>query len=196
MYVFTSDPTRCASEIEVARFVKDCEPPPRGSAAPAASGAEGFGPNGAITISGAYEARVSVRGAAEGAYGFFRRLDGAVIVCSWTAADGGSWVDIGEMQDSEAGNAAEAGGKQWDYTRGVSMDTPTGTRTLKLTWNEVRATLRGFLLDGVPVWGLTALGFCLPRSFGVSLFAHPHFPLIGGRPGGGGQVFHCCPRAV
>jgi len=112
-----------------------------------AGGGSGGGASKGVKITGPYEAREAFPGSADGQYGFFKRdADGAVMVCAWSA-EAATWLDIGEMAgdeaaandvmevDGEEAGAAE-GGKKWDYTCGVTLETKSGMRSLQLRFDE------------------------------------------------------------
>jgi len=145
VYIFTTDPARACSQMEAARYTQDCKPPAkRASAAPVESGG-----GDAMTISGPYDRRAELRGTKDGQYAFFDRGMAPPMMCSWSAS-AGAWIDVGEISDgpgeedsspgglvsSSAGAGAGAGGKAWDYTSSVTMDTPGGTRAMQLCFND------------------------------------------------------------
>ena len=66
---------RAADELVTIGFNSDMTPLP-----PPAAGAGGAPP---VKITGTYEARAAFAGAADGKYGFFKRADGAIMVCAW-----------------------------------------------------------------------------------------------------------------
>lgn len=89
VYVWTADPARASTdEMLLSRFATDMKPPPK----PKPSAEEGAGGGGGlpegVKISGAYESRDQLAGSRDGQYGFFRRADGAVMACAWSAAAG------------------------------------------------------------------------------------------------------------
>jgi phospholipase A-2-activating protein len=116
VYVFSPDASRKCTEVEAARFTKDMEPPPKS----VQMGDNEAGGNGEMRIAGPYEQRASMPGKGDGEYAFFKRADGVVMVCAWSAA-AACWADIGEMTDGptdgpgsmSVGAGAGASG-QWD----------------------------------------------------------------------------------
>jgi len=148
LYVFSEAAARRAPEDgdAVMRFRRDIVRPK--ASAPSddgGAGAGGQGPDGIVT-SGPYAARASRPGTKDGQNGFFVHAEGTMY-CTWSAA-AGAWTDVGLLQDApgdapmsagpsaSAGAGAGASGAKWDYTRAVSIDTPGGTRSLQLSWNE------------------------------------------------------------
>jgi hypothetical protein len=148
VYVWSADPARgSVDDMVLTRFATDMVPPPPPKApADDESGSSGAGSGGlpdGVSISGPYESRDLLAGSKDGAYGFFRRADGAIMVCAWSSA-AGIWTDVGTLADGDdvgmtgSSEAAVAGkGKQqWDYVRSVTMETPQGMRSLQLCFND------------------------------------------------------------
>jgi len=141
VYFFSNNADRKCSELEAVRFKKDIEPPPKpkpgeSSDDPMSGTAE------SMRITGPYDARNSFPGTTDQQYGFFKRSDGLVMLCSWSAA-ANCWADIGEVTDkpgeadnfSTGGSGGGATGSNYDFVRGVTLDTATGTRSMQLCWN-------------------------------------------------------------
>ena len=118
VYVWSADPARATvDEMLLSRFAEDMKPPPkpkpagddagacgasaardgrpwqRSALSCAGAGGSGGGSGGGlpdgIKISACpYESRDQLAGTKDGQYGFFRRADGAVMACAWSAAAG------------------------------------------------------------------------------------------------------------
>jgi phospholipase A-2-activating protein len=111
VYIYTAEPGKRCSETEMIRFAKDIEPPSTKPPAEDDGMSAGLPPD--MRILGAYDDRASVAGKKDGDYGFFKRADGSVFLCSWSAA-AGIWADIGEVTDGPGaggdGDAMMSGG--------------------------------------------------------------------------------------
>jgi hypothetical protein len=166
VFVWTTAASRAADADTLAKFAKDSEPVPKAAAGEGGGGGGAPGLPPGVTVSGPYEARSAFPGTADGAYGFFSTPDGGVMVCAWSAAagawadvgqlsegpdgggGGGSGSGGGGGGGSGAGKGAGAssssepapppppGHSAWDYTLGVTMETPQGMRSLQLCFNE------------------------------------------------------------
>lgn len=147
VYFFSNSAERVCTEMEAVRFLKDIQPPPKPK--PGESSDDPMnGSNGPMKISGPYDARNSFPGTKDQEYGFFKKADGHVMLCSWSAA-ANCWADIGEVTDkpgdgdsmdysnqlSTGGSGGGATGSNYDFVRGVTLDTSTGTRSMQLCWN-------------------------------------------------------------
>jgi phospholipase A-2-activating protein len=156
VYVFSSAPERAASPEVVARWVRDIAPVPRAAPSDDAGGGGGAGGGDQIQTSGSYADRASRPGGRDGQNGFFVHPEGTMY-CTWSAALG-AWQDVGILQDgpegappaAPEGGRAAPGGRGWDYSRAVTMDTGSGsTRSLQLEWNEgddVMSVAKDFLM--------------------------------------------------
>ena len=151
LYVFTAseDDSKKPSEDTLVRFRRDIVKPKRAEP----TGEEDNSGGDRIITSGPYSERQSRRGAKDGQNGFFVHPEG-VMFCTWSAA-AGIWTDVGIIQDGPADGddsmdgPGPVGGAKWDYTRGVTLDTPGGMRSLQLCWNEgddVQSVAKNFLM--------------------------------------------------
>lgn len=150
LYVFTTseDSSKSPNEDTLVRFKRDIVKPKRSEPT-----GEDNSAGDRIITSGPYSERQSRRGTKDGQNGFFIHPEG-VMFCTWSAA-AGIWTDVGIIQegagdgDDSMDGPGPVGGKKWDYTRGVTLDTPNGTRSLQLSWNEgddVQSVAKNFLM--------------------------------------------------
>lgn len=161
-YVFSVDPARTGDAALEAQFEEDMK---AAATTGQSDGGTGGGESEQVPIAGPYEQRQSLPGTKEGQISIFLRADGVQMVCAWSSSSG-SWTDIGVRQEGpgaggagpsaalESVAAPSAGGSSTplqpgEIRRSVTMETPTGLRTLNLQFHASGTPHRSNV-DGPP----------------------------------------------